>query len=39
MLIASDSNIIVEEYYMDDIKENPSIPTIIIAKDFADIIS
>ena len=38
MLIASDSNIIEEEYNVDDIIEKPSIPTIIIAKDFADII-
>ena len=38
MLIASDSNIIEEEYNVDDILEKPSIPTIIIAKDFADII-
>lgn len=38
MIIASDSNIIEEEYNVDDIIEKPSIPTIIIAKDFADII-
>ena len=38
MLIASDSNIIEEEYNIDDLIEKPSIPTIIITKDFADII-
>ena len=38
MLIASDSNIIEEEYNIDDLIEKPNIPTIIIAKDFADII-
>ena len=38
MLIASDSNIIEEEYNIDDIIEKPSIPTIIVTKDFGDII-
>ena len=38
MLIASDSNIIEEEYNIDDLIEKPSIPTIIITKDFGDII-
>ena len=38
MLIASDSNIIEEEYNIDDAIEKPSIPTIIITKDFGDII-
>ena len=38
MLIASDSNILEEEYNVDDPTEIVSIPTIIIAKDFGDII-
>ena len=38
MLIASDSNILEEEYNVDDPTENVFIPTIIIAKDFGDII-
>ena len=38
MLIASDSNILEEEYNVDDPTERVSIPTIIIAKDFGDII-
>ena len=38
MLIASDSNILEEEYNVDDPTESVSIPTIIIAKDFGDII-
>ena len=38
MLIASDSNIIEEEYNIDDMIEKPTIPTIIITKDFGDII-
>ena len=38
MLIASDSNILEEEYNIDDPTESVSIPTIIIAKDFGDII-
>ena len=38
MLIASDSNIIEEEFNVEDPIEKPSIPTIIIAKDFGDII-
>lgn len=38
MLIASDSNILEEEYNVDDPTEMVSIPTIIIAKDFGDII-
>ena len=38
MLIASDSNILEEEYNVDDPKENVYIPTIIIPKDFGDII-
>ena len=38
MLIASDSNIIEEEYNVDDIIEKPSIPTIIVTKDFGDIV-
>lgn len=38
MLIASDSNIIEEEYNVDDLIEKPTIPTIIITKDFGDII-
>ncbi len=38
MLIASDSNILEEEYNVDDPTEKVSIPTIIIAKDFGDII-
>ena len=38
MLIASDSNILEEEYNVDDPTETVSIPTIIIAKDFGDII-
>ena len=38
MLIASDSNIIEEEYNIDDVIEKPSIPTIIITKDFGDIV-
>ena len=38
MLIASDSNILEEEYNVDDPTESVVIPTIIIAKDFGDII-
>jgi hypothetical protein len=38
MLIASDSNILEEEYNVDDPTETVFIPTIIIAKDFGDII-
>ena len=38
MLIASDSNILEEEYNVDDPTEIVSIPTIIISKDFGDII-
>ena len=38
MLIASDSNILEEEYNVDDPTESVSIPTIIITKDFGDII-
>ena len=38
MLIASDSNILEEEYNIDDLTENVVIPSIIIGKDFADII-
>ena len=38
MLIASDSNILEEEYNVDDPTETVSIPTIIIEKDFGDII-
>ena len=38
MLLASDSNIIEEEYNIDDFIEKPAIPTIIIPKDFGDII-
>jgi len=38
MLIASDSNILEEEYNVDDPTEIVSIPTIIIEKDFGDII-
>ena len=38
MLISSDSNIIEEEYNIEDPINNPSIPTIIISKDFGDII-
>ena len=38
MLIASDSNILEEEYNVDDPTESVAIPTIIIAKDFGDII-
>ena len=38
MLIASDSNILEEEYNVDDPTENVAIPTIIVAKDFGDII-
>ena len=38
MLIASDSNILEEEYNIDDPTETVSIPTIIIVKDFGDII-
>jgi hypothetical protein len=38
MLIASDSNILEEEYNVDDPTEMVSIPTIIIPKDFGDII-
>ena len=38
MLIASDSNILEEEYNVDDPTELVSIPTIIIEKDFGDII-
>jgi hypothetical protein len=38
MLIASDSNILEEEYNVDDPTETVTIPTIIIAKDFGDII-
>ena len=38
MLIASDSNILEEEYNVDDPTERVTIPTIIIAKDFGDII-
>ena len=38
MLIASDSNILEEEYNVDDPTETVAIPTIIIAKDFGDII-
>jgi len=38
MLIASDSNILEEEYNVDDPTEMVSIPTIIIEKDFGDII-
>ena len=38
MLIASDSNILEEEYNVDDPTESVSIPTIIVAKDFGDII-
>ena len=38
MLLASDSNIIEEEYNIDDFIEKPSIPSIIITKDFGDII-
>ena len=38
MLIASDSNILEEEYNVDDPTEFVSIPTIIIEKDFGDII-
>ena len=38
MLIASDSNILEEEYNIDDPTETVTIPTIIIAKDFGDII-
>ena len=38
MLLASDSNIIEEEYNIDDFIEKPAIPSIIIAKDFGDII-
>ena len=33
MLISSDSNIIEEEYNIEDPINNPSIPTIIITKD------
>ena len=38
MLIASDSNIIEEEYNVDDPTKTVSIPTIIITKEFGDII-
>ena len=38
MLIASDSNILEEEYNVDDPTESVFIPSIIIAKDFGDII-
>ena len=38
MLLASDSNIIEEEYNIDDFIEKPAIPSIIITKDFGDII-
>jgi hypothetical protein len=38
MLIASDSNILEEEYNVDDPTETVFIPTIIIAKDFGDVI-
>ena len=38
MLIASDSNILEEEYNVDDPTEIVSIPTVIVAKDFGDII-
>ena len=38
MLIASDSNILEEEYNVDDLTESVAIPTIIIAKDFGDVI-
>ena len=38
MLIASDSNILEEEYNVDDPTESASIPTIIIDKEFGDII-
>ena len=38
MLLASDSNIIDEEFNVDDFIEKPSIPSIIITKDFGDII-
>ena len=38
MLIASDSNILEEEYNVDDPTEIVTIPTIIIEKDFGDII-
>ena len=38
MLIASDSNIIEEEYNIDDFIEKPAIPSIIVTKDFGDII-
>lgn len=38
MLLASDSNIIEEEYNIEDFIEKPSIPSIIITKDFGDII-
>ena len=38
MLIASDSNILEEEYNVDDPTESVTIPTIIVAKDFGDII-
>ena len=38
MLIASDSNIFEQEYNIDDLIEKPSITTVIITKDFGDII-
>ena len=38
MLIASDSNIIEEEFNIDDIIEKPKIPSIIVTKDFGDIV-
>ena len=38
MLLASDSNIIEEEYNIDDFIEKPVIPSIIITKEFGDII-
>ena len=38
MLLASDSNIIEEEYNIEDFIEKPAIPSIIITKDFGDII-
>ena len=38
MLLASDSNIIDEEFNVDDFIEKPSVPSIIITKDFGDII-
>ena len=38
MLISSDSNILEEEYNVDDPTESVRIPTVIVTKDFGDII-